>query len=103
MGRIELSEMHQRAVNRRRRVIIHFDTTKIISEGGMAPLNFDNPIENYCKRLFDFIDNVPNTIDSIHWDPMFDTGEEYAIYPSKILPLPVSKALKKKVTLCFMT
>ncbi len=74
--RIELSQQHIEAVNRRRRVVINFDTMII------DPDDFDG-VDEIVKSRFGFADEPDTCIDSIWWN----WGEGNVVpYASKYLP-----------------
>lgn len=82
----EFSPEHIKAANRIRRTVLQLDAINVIEENGTAVLkDNDRDPESFIERVFDFIDNIPNQVDSICWDFMY-FGDEYSVYPSRILP-----------------
>ena len=74
---IVLSPAHRRAVNRRRRIAVQFDAYD-------QRLARATPQE-WLKYIFTFPDEEGSQIDSVLWDIGLDN---WAVYPSKVLPPP---------------
>lgn len=68
----ELSSEHQRAVNRRRRIVVQYDSQD----------HFEMDFATWLKYRFDYIDEPGTQIDSIWWD-VGRLGQ--VLYPSKFL------------------
>ena len=73
----QLSADHERAVNRRRRIIVQYDAMG--SE--LTPLKMD--VDEWLACGFRYIDQPGSQVDSIWWDCAHGND---AIYPSKVLP-----------------
>ena len=84
----QLSEQHIAAVNRRRRVVVNFDSIHA------EPAFTDVDIEQLVKLSFTFADDEGSQIDSIWWN--WSEGHE-GPYPSKVLQLFDHPGYKKWV------
>lgn len=73
LAAIQLSQEHQRAVNRRRRIVVQYDAST-----GYVP-----DFREWMDRRMHWLDGMPeHQIDSLWWD--VDAGT-WAVYPSEIL------------------
>lgn len=88
MKTINLSEVHQAAVDRKRRIICQFDA---VGEPGSI-LGMD--IDKWIRFRFNFADEPGTHIDTICWDISFG-GDCLAVYPSKVLHPLEAPGLKK--------
>ena len=82
----QLTQEHRACAMKLRRTLAQIDTSDVEHGHFQTMIKGENPIEEFKQRLFDYIDNVPNTIDSVFWDPDYPTGDEYAQYQSQIKP-----------------